>query len=90
MIKLENRSFPRYDPLAAAFAQAHKNRVEQRILEFLRNERAPHAEKAGRNGHPFEVTIVTTAENNRVPFLHFFLPKIEVFHLDIAGVIFAR
>src|SRR5450755_364266 len=72
-VKTEHRSLPWYHPLTAAFAQAYKNRVEQCILEFLGNECAPHAEKTGGHGDPFEVAIVATAKDDRIPRFQFFL-----------------
>src|SRR4030088_2662402 len=43
LVKPEHPALARYDPLSAAFAETHKNFVEQRILEFLRDKVALHA-----------------------------------------------
>jgi hypothetical protein len=88
--KTKHATATRDDPLTAALAQAHKNRIEQWILEFLGDEGALHAEKIRGYRDPFKVAVVAAGKDDSVFPFHRLLNQTEIFHLDITGIIFLR
>src|SRR5204863_8997696 len=83
-------ALPGDHPLPAAFAQTDKDRVEQFILTIVSHARALGPAVIGRIGDPFEVTVVAAGKDDGFPRLRFLLPEIEIYHVDVARIIFPR
>src|SRR4051812_35758171 len=85
---MEHGAFARNDPMSAAFPQGGEYRVEERVLELLRQENARITEMPDPDPHPLEVAVMIAAEDHRFSGLERFEPDVEVLHLDVARKIF--
>ena len=87
---MKHRSLPGHHAMTGRFAQAHKNRIEQRVLEFLRDDRAQDSRKSHRLTHPFEVAVMIATKNYRMARLQLFPPQFHVFQLHVPRDILTR
>src|SRR6266481_4815875 len=61
--KSQNSPCARGKGMARLFAPAAENRIEQRILEFLRHNRSGASRKSAAQTEPFEIAVVITDNN---------------------------
>ena len=89
-VKPNDPAVPRYELMPASFPGFLKDRVEQRVLELLGDDRTGHASVAASHAQPFEIAVMVSRHDETALWSSATRDFIEILQLDEAGKIFAR
>src|SRR5262249_14143704 len=90
-VKMHNGAFARCHAMAASLAQLQKDRIEQRILELLRNDDTFKTGEGRDNAEPFEVAVMIATDNDRLaPARVFLIPSLAILELNLKREILTR
>jgi len=77
--------------MAASLAQLREDRIEQRILELLRDDDTFETGEGGDNAEPFEVAVMIATDNDRLARARVFLiPSLAILELNVTREILTR
>ena len=77
--------------MAASLAQLQKDRIEQWILELLRDDDTFETGESRDNAKPFEVAVMITTDNDRLARARVFLiPSLAILELNLIQEILTR
>ena len=77
--------------MAASLAQVQEDRIEQWILELLRDDDPFETGERRDNAEPFEVAVMIATDNDRLARSRVFLiPSLAILELNITREIFTR
>src|SRR5437764_14844304 len=65
-VQMHDGAFARCHAMAASLAQLQKDRIEQGILELLRDDHTFATGAGGDNAEPFEVAVMIATDNDRL------------------------
>src|SRR2546423_10518913 len=82
LLEAHDPALSRNEFVTGLLAQLFKNRIEERILELLRNDCAAQIEKTAGQTQPFEITVVV-ARNDDAALGAVSLRLVEIFKLDV-------
>src|SRR5262249_36119097 len=91
LVQMHDCAFARRNAMAASLAQLQEDRIEQWILELLRDDNSFEAGKGRDNAEPFEVAVMIATDNDRLARPSVFLiPSLAILELNITREILTR
>jgi hypothetical protein len=83
-VKMPNGAFARSHAMAASLAQLQEDRIEQWILELLRDDDTFETRECRDNAEPFEVAVMIATDNDRLARARvFLLPSLSILELNL-------
>jgi hypothetical protein len=83
-VQMHDRAFARRHAMAASLAQLREDRIEQRILELLRDDDTFKTGEGRDNAKPFEVAVMIATDNDRLARTRVFLiPSLAILELNV-------
>src|SRR5204862_6514260 len=90
-VQMHDGAFARCHAMAASLAQLQKDRIEQGILELLRDNDTFEAGEGRDNAEPFEVAVMIATDNDRLARARVFLiPSLAILELNVTREILTR
>src|SRR5262249_20988267 len=90
-VQMHDAAFAGCDAMAASLAQLQEDRIEQRILELLRDDDTFETGEGRDNAEPFEVAVMIATDNDRLARARVFLiPSLAILELNVTREIFTR
>src|SRR6267378_4499376 len=88
---MHDSAFARRHAMAASLAQLREDRIEQWILELLRDDHAFQTGEGRDNAEPFEIAVMITTDNDRLARTRVFLiPSLAILELNVTREILTR
>src|SRR5262249_21179590 len=90
-VQMHNGPFAGCNAMAASLAQPQEDRIEQWILELLRDDDTFEPCEGRDNTEPFEVAVMIATDNDRLARARVFLiPSLAILELNVTREILAR
>src|SRR5262249_24759785 len=90
-IQMHDGAFAGCNAMAASLAQLQEDRIEQWILELLRDDDTFETGEGRDNAEPFEVAVMIATDNDRLARARVFLiPSLAILELNVTREIFTR
>src|ERR1043166_2107783 len=90
-VQMHDGAFARCHAMAASLAQLQEDRIEQWILELLRDDDSFETGEGRDNAQPFEVAVMITTDNDRLARARVFrIPSLAILELDVTPDILTR
>jgi hypothetical protein len=88
---MHDGAFAGCNAMAASLAQLREDRIEQWILELLRDDHTFETGEGRDNAEPFEVTVMIATDNDRLARARvFFIPSLAILKLNVTREILTR
>src|SRR5438094_10166675 len=88
---MHDSAFARCHAMAASLAQLQEDRIEQWILELLRDDDTFETGEGRNNAEPFEVAVMIAHDNDRLARARVFLiPSLAILELNVTREILTR
>ena len=82
---MHDGAFARCHAMAASLAQLREDRIQQWILELLRDDDTFETGEGRDNAEPFEVAVMIATDNDRLTRARVFLiPSLAILELNVA------
>src|SRR6476661_6767885 len=90
-VKMHDGAFARRHAMTASLAQLREDRIEQWILELLRDDDTFETGEGRDNAEPFEVAVMIATDNDRLARARVFLiPSLTILELNVTREIVTR
>jgi hypothetical protein len=90
-VKMHDGAFAGCNAMAASLAQLREDRIEQWILELLRDDHTFQTGKGRDNAEPLEVAVMIATDNHRLARARVFLiPSLAILELNVTREILPR
>src|SRR5438477_2231730 len=90
-VQMHDGAFARRHAMAASLPQLREDRIEQRILELLRDDDTFETGEGRDNAEPFEVAVMIATDHDRLARARVFLiPSLAILKLNVTREIFTR